>query len=82
MTTTAYRHIIRDLNPTVNAAGVEADMGLRHGTLDHPSREDFWNEIGIAKRCRATGPSFLEPCAKTYGYGDAFVAERNRPIES
>ena len=71
--------IIRELDPGVNAVGVEAAMHLQYGTLDHLSREQFAEEIRIARECEAQSPGFLQLCAEgEFGNLDGFHAEARR----
>ena len=55
--------LIHELDPGVNAVGVEAHMRLQYGTLDHLSREAFAEECRIARACEASNPGYLEACA-------------------
>ena len=54
-----YQELIHELDPGVNPAGVEAWMRLRHGTLDHLSREEFKDEIRAARHCETEEPGHL-----------------------
>lgn len=71
MRKTPYLRIILELDPTVDAVGVEASMRLHYGTLDHLSRDEFKTEIAIAKECEAAEPGFLKRCAESYGWTEA-----------
>lgn len=70
MRRTPYQHIILELDPKVDAVGVEASIRLRYGTLDHLSRDEFKKEIAIAKECEAAEPGYLKRCAESYGWTD------------
>jgi hypothetical protein len=67
-----YQDFIRELNPKVNPAGVEASMRLRYGTLDHLDRTDFKSEIRIAIACENEEPGFLRKTAESFGMGEDF----------
>ena len=71
MRKTPYLRIILELDPTVDAVGVEANMRLHYGTLDHLSRDEFKTEIAIAKEYEAAVPGFLKRCAESYGWTEA-----------
>lgn len=62
-----YQKMIHELDPTVNAAGVEANMLLQYGALDHLSREDLKVEIALARCCEAAEPGHLRRVANSYG---------------
>ena len=76
--TTTYRAIIREIDPGVNAAGVEASMRLQHGTLNHLSRETFRDEIEIARQCEIREPGFLRQCARSFGQAAEYEADEKR----
>lgn len=67
-----YQRAIYKLDPTVNAAGVECSMRLRHGTLNHLPRETFVEEIGFAKACEQLTPGHLKACAEELDMLDAW----------
>lgn len=67
-----YQQTIRDMDPTVNPAGVEAAMRLQYGTLDHLDEQTFAEEIELAKACEAEEPGFLRRVAESYGMGADF----------
>ena len=60
MRRTPYQRIILEVDPTVDAVGVEASMRLHYGTLDHLSRDEFKREIAIAKGVRGGRARVLE----------------------
>ena len=75
----SYRALINELDPFVNAVGVEAAMRLQYGTLDHLSREAFVEEIRIARACEERSPGYLALCAGGPDWLDVdFVAEERR----
>ena len=68
-----YQKIIRELDSTVNPAGVEASMRLQYGTLDHLCNATFKQEIKIAKACEKAEPGFLKGCAESMGFGAEYA---------
>jgi len=62
-----YQTLITEIDPLINAAGIEASMRLQYGTLSHLSRETFVKEIKLASACEAEQPGFLNSIAKSYG---------------
>ena len=67
-----YQTLIREVDPSVNPAGVEASMRLQYGTLNHLPRETFELEIRVAKACEAEQPGFLRGVAQSFGMLDDF----------
>ena len=67
-----YQDVIHGLDATVNPAGVEANMRLSHGTLDHLTRFDFTVEIEIAKVCERNEPGHLRETAISFGVGEDY----------
>lgn len=67
-----YQKMIHELDPTVNAAGVEANMLLQYNALDHLSREDLKVEIALARCCEAAEPGHLRRTAVSYGMADQY----------
>jgi hypothetical protein len=65
----SYAHIINQIDPAVNAAGVEAHMRVQYGTLDHLPRETFAAEILLFKECEKVSPGYGARLAKSYGLG-------------
>ena len=63
----SYCETIRSIDRSVNAAGVEANMRLEYGTLDHLSRAQFREEIAIAKACESEQEGYLKAVAASYG---------------
>ena len=63
----SYQSIIREIDPHVMAAGVEAHMRLEYGTLDHLPRERFAAEVRLAKECEAASPGYLKSIAESMG---------------
>ena len=61
------QRVIARIDPLVHAPGVEASMRLQYGTLDHLSREDFRQEIAIARDCERQQPGYLRRLAESYG---------------
>ena len=64
--------LIRELDPSINPVGVEAHMLAHFSTLGHLSRQDFINEISIAKACEAEQPGFLRKVANSFGMGSSY----------
>ena len=76
-----YQSIIRDLDDTVNAVGIECAMRNQYGTLDHLSIADFAAEIRLLKQCEESSPGFLRRCSDSYGRAADFdEAEGRRRI--
>lgn len=65
----SYQKLIHDIDPAVNAAGVEGHMRNQYWTLDHLGREDFRVEIALARTCEAAEPGYLRSCAVGQGLG-------------
>ena len=61
-----YQRMIHEIDPTVNAAGVEASMRLQYGTLGHLDDRTFREEIQIAKDCEREEPGYLRMVAESY----------------
>ena len=59
----AYRKLIQDIDPNVDATGVEAHMRLQYSTLDHLDAATFRAEIALAKRCEEAEPGYLQTLA-------------------
>ena len=68
----AYKKTITNIDPTVNAIGVECSMRLEHGTLDHLSQTVFRKEIEMAKLCESDSPGYLRTLAESYGMEKEF----------
>lgn len=62
-----YQDMISKIDPTINAAGVEASMRMQYGTLGHLPRETFIAEIKLAAACEVEQPGFLADIAKSFG---------------
>jgi len=62
-----YRDRIRRIDPSINAAGVEASMRLQYGTLDHLDDGTFRQEVAIARACENESPGYLKRVAESYG---------------
>lgn len=62
-----YQALIKEINPTINAAGVEAHMRCEYSTLDHLPRETFVKEVNLAAACEREMPGYLDSIAKSYG---------------
>ena len=73
-----YRQIINQIDPTVNAAGVEASIRLQYRTLDNLSRRKLAAEVRLALACEAEEPGFLKEAAEGYGLAEAYKAEEAR----
>ena len=67
-----YQRAIHGMDPTINAAGVEASMRLQFGTLDHLSNAEFRKEIRIARACEKEQPGYLKGVAESYGMAGEF----------
>ena len=67
-----YTEAIRKLDSSVNPVGVECCMRLQYGTLDHLRRDDFLQEIALAKACEVAKPGFLRELADSYGRAEDF----------
>lgn len=63
----SYQRLINEIDPDVDAIGVEASMRLQYGTLDHLPRETFAQEIEIFKGCIAVDPTFGKRVAESMG---------------
>ena len=74
-----YQRLIREMNPTVNPAGVEASMRLQYGTLSHLSARDFRREIKLAVSCEKAEPGFLKRTAESFGMADDFASWEGQP---
>ena len=73
----SYQKAIYEIDPTVNAAGVEASMRLQYGTLSHLDDRTFRAEIRIAKDCEREEPGFLRMVAESYFSEDSPVGFDN-----
>ena len=73
-----YQHLIHELDPGANPAGVEASMRLRHGTLDHLSREEFQDEIRTARQCEKEEPGYMREAAESQGMTSGFFQWENK----
>jgi hypothetical protein len=49
-----YQKIINEIDPSVDAAAVEAWMRLQYSTLNHLSHEVFVDEIALYREARMT----------------------------
>jgi len=65
-----YQRMIKQIAPDINAAGVEAQMRLEHGTLDHLSSADFDREVRIARQCESASPGYLASVQSIMGVRD------------
>ena len=70
----AYQRLIREIDPAINPAGVEASMRLQYGTLDHLPRSTFVQEVGIATAMEREQPGCLRKIAESYGMSADFAA--------
>ena len=62
-----YQKTIHELDPTINAAGVEFSMRLQYGVLDHLDKDIFRQEIELAHELERQEPGYLRRNAETYG---------------
>ena len=67
-----YTKLIEEIDPTVNAVGIECLMRLQYRTLDHLPRDVFSREIAMARRIEAVEDGFLRSCADSYGLLEDF----------
>ena len=67
-----YQNVIHDIDKTVNPAGVEANMRLIYGTLDHLPHQAFVEEVEIAKQCERDDPGHLKATADVEGLAEDF----------
>lgn len=67
-----YRDTIREIDPSVNAVGVECSMRVQYRTLDHLSRATFRAEIAIARDMEKDEPGILRMLAESDGMADAY----------
>lgn len=61
-----YQRVITEIDPTIDAAGVECSMRLQYGTLNHLPRETFVDEVRIARECEAAQPGYLASVRRSY----------------
>lgn len=74
----SYMTLINTIDPTINAAGVEASMRLQYSTLDHLSHEQFVQEVRLAHTIEEDSPGFLKRVATSHGYANEFEHEVQR----
>lgn len=67
-----YQNIIHDIDKTLNPAGVEANMRLMYGTLDHLNHQAFVEEVKIARECEQDEPGALRAAADVEGLSEDF----------
>lgn len=66
-TLTGYERTIHEIDPSINAVGVECSMRVQFGTLDHLDRQTFRNEIALAREMEREQPGVLKMIAGSYG---------------
>ncbi len=73
-----YQRTIFEMDQAINSADVEASMRLQYGTLDHLPKENFRQEILLAKKLEEQEPGCLSSCADSFGLGSDFLEWENR----
>lgn len=61
-----HQTLISSIDPSVDAAGVEAHMRLQYGALDHLPRETFAKEVALAKQCEVAQSGYLASVARLF----------------